>query len=254
MKNLRLYILVLGLVQALNAFAQTEIFLGPGFGANRNKKMVQADTKDYYILNPFNGDYKLDMGLYAGKHFYLSAAFNFYQQNIQLPPNGPAAAPAEGPPNSGFVRTTYTQVAFYRYRGFTVVPCFMTGNKVRWIAGAGLNYDFSRIERTQIETRQEHYHYDSLGRYVFDYSATTDTTDQAGMKKGSDLSAIVQTGLLIRLSQVLALQLDVYYRQSLVLHSLQAKGDYKSNGGFAVSLMYRLWGNNDKNKQPEPIE
>lgn len=235
---------------AFHALGQTEVFLGPGFGTNRNKKIVESDTRRYE-LTPFNQDFKIDLGVFTDQHFYLNAAFNIYRQDI-LTPAAVVTYPATGIPNTGYVYTSYTYQSRYKYQGFMVVPCFVTGNRVKFFAGAGFNLDYSRIDGTHVRVSQDHYHYDSTGNFVFDYNTVSDTTNQFIQRKGSDFSALAQTGVLIKLGSSLMLQLSAYFRRSLVLESLEAPQDYKSNAGLSVSLMYRLWSSN--RPQPVPVE
>lgn len=220
--------------------AQTEIFLGPGFGANRNKQVVESDTKRYRLM-PFNQDYKVEMGA-RFSHFYLHVSYNVYRQDIQETFSHEPVYPPTGTPGANYINLWYTYLSYYKYQGLMVVPGFITGNKISFFAGAGPNLDFSRIDGNKVVITEDHYQYDAMGRYVFGYRASYDTTNQLVQRKGADVSALVETGCLLKLGTSLALQVTAYFRRSLTLKSLEAKGDYKSNAGLSVSILYRLWG------------
>lgn len=237
-------------LQTVHLAAQTEGFIGPGFGTNRNKTMVESQTQKYK-LTPYNTDFKLDLGVFMAENFYLNATYNIYRQDIynQTFPN---PLPATGLPNTGYTRTHYTYTSRYLYQGFSVVPAFAWGNRVKFFAGAGFNFDFSRISGNTVHVNQDHYGYDSTGNYIFESNTSYDTTNTFGERNGSDFSALVQAGVLVNLGSSLMLQVNALFRRSLELTSLNAPGDYKSNAGLSVSILYRLWGR--KNERAEPVE
>jgi len=234
-----------------HALAQTEFFLGPGFGANRNKKVVESDTKKYRLM-PFNQDYKIELGARIDPHFYLHVSYNVYRQDIESMPVNDPVYPSMGTPNTSYVNFSYNNLSYYIYQGIMAVPCFITGDKASFFVGAGINLDFSRIDGSKVLISEDHYHYDSLGNFAFDYTNHYDTTNQLIQRKGSDFSLLFETGGLFHLGSTLALQVTLYFRRSLVLKSLEAEGDYKSNAGLAVSIFYRLWSRT--NPTPQRVE